>query len=94
MLRSFLIGAITGGALVWIWRDRLRESLARLTSEVRTRAAQGLQSIERTADRAFDGAAAPLRRAEATLEETKATVAEALRAGQEAIQPRPDERRE
>jgi hypothetical protein len=51
------------------------------------RAADGLQAVEETAERAFDRAAAPLRRAEEMIDHGKAQVSDTLRAAERTIRP-------
>lgn len=89
MIRSFLLGAVAGGVAVWVWREQIRGFLDQKTRTVRSRAADGLQSVEETAERLLDRTATPLRRAEEMLDDTKARIGETLRAGQEAIRPSP-----
>lgn len=87
MVRSFVLGVITGGLTVWFWRDEIEAYLERKTRTARSRAAHGLQTVEETAERVLDRAAAPLRKAEQVLDGTKAKVGQTLRAGQDAIRP-------
>lgn len=48
MIRSFLLGAIVGGAAVWLYKDEIREYVDDMTSGLRDRAASGLeQAAER-----------------------------------------------
>jgi len=44
VIRSFLFGALIGGAAVWIYRDQLREYVDDKTKVARSRAADTLQS--------------------------------------------------
>lgn len=87
MIRSFAVGALVGGLIVWRWRDEFREYVVNRTRRLRLRAADRLQSVEATATSAFDHAAQPLRRAEAALDHVKDHVRDALRTGQDAIRP-------
>jgi hypothetical protein len=48
VIRSFLLGAIVGGAAVWWYKDELREYVDDMTVGLRDRAAAGL---EQAADR-------------------------------------------
>ena len=43
MIKSFLIGAIAGGAAVWLYGDQLREYVDDVTSDLRGQAAAGLE---------------------------------------------------
>lgn len=63
MIKSFLAGAIAGGAAMWIWGDRIRNAIDQATSGVRTRAAEQLhevadtlQSVADTVDHGLTGA--------------------------------------
>lgn len=58
MVKSFLAGALAGGAIVWIWRDRIEEMIDDATSNVRARTAEQLH-----------GAADTLQNVAATVEE-------------------------
>lgn len=48
MIRSFLVGAVAGGAVMWLWGDRIREAVDEATSGVRTRAAERVQGAAET----------------------------------------------
>jgi len=63
VIKSFLAGAIAGGAAMWIWGDRIRNAIDQATSGVRTRAAEQLhevadtlQSVADTVDHGLTGA--------------------------------------
>jgi len=45
VVKSFLVGAIAGGAVVWLWGDRVREAVDDATSGVRTRTAERLHGV-------------------------------------------------
>jgi hypothetical protein len=87
MVRSFLAGVVTGGVLVWLFRDEIQAYLDEQARVARAGAADGLHAVEATAERTFDRAAAPLRRAEEMLDHGKAQVGEALRAAERTIRP-------
>jgi hypothetical protein len=72
---QFLIGAVAGGVAAWHWRDDIRRYMDQKLPDVRSRAADRLQSFERTADNALDRA--------------RTRLSENLRAGQRVIRPRP-----
>ena len=59
------------------------------TRGMRTTVAKGLRAVEETAGLVLDRGDEALRRADDFLQDTKAHVSEALRAGQEAIRPAP-----
>ena len=48
MIKSFLVGAISGGVAMWLWGDQIREALDDATSGVRTRSAEQLQGVADT----------------------------------------------
>lgn len=48
MIKTFLAGAIMGSAVMWMWGDRIRELIDDKTSDVRARAAEGLQGAADT----------------------------------------------
>jgi hypothetical protein len=89
MIRSFVVGALVGGFVVWRWQGEIRAWLADRTRGVRLTAADRLQSVEQTAESVLDHAARPLRRVEAAIDQAKAQVRDTLRAGQDAIRPDP-----
>jgi hypothetical protein len=69
---GFLIGAVTGGMLVWLWGERVRD-LSGATSQARTKVADGLENVQHRAEEAMDSAKQRLR--------------SGLQAGQEYIRP-------
>ena len=87
MLRGFFAGMVTGGVIVWFFRDDIQAYLDEQARLARVRTADRLQSVEETAERAFDRAAAPLRRAEEMLDHGKAQVSDTLRAAERTIRP-------
>lgn len=63
MIKSFVLGAITGAAVMWFYGDQIRETVDDATSGVRTRAAEQmhnvadtLQSVADTVDQGLSGA--------------------------------------
>lgn len=87
MIRSFVVGALVGGLVVWRWRPQIEAYVAAQTRGVRRTAADRLQSVEETAERVLDHTARPLRRVESALDQAKTQIRDTLRAGQEAIRP-------
>jgi hypothetical protein len=70
---GFLIGAVTGGVLVYLYGERMR-NLPDVTSEAaRTKVAEGLENVQHRAEGAIDTAKERLR--------------SGLQAGQEYIRP-------
>ncbi len=86
---GFILGAITGAAIVWFWRRELEDFARDKTRGVRTQAAEGLQAVADSTGKVFDRGEDALRRAEEVLQETKRQVGDALRTGQDAIRPTP-----
>jgi len=88
-IEGFLLGAMTGAAIVWFWRRELEDYARDQTRGVRTQAAEGLQAVAEGTEKVLDRGGDALRRAEDVLQDTKAQVGDALRRGQEAIRPTP-----
>jgi hypothetical protein len=66
VIKSFLAGAIAGGAAMWLWGDRIRDAIDEATSGARTRAADRLhgvadtlQSVADTVDQGLSGTTQP-----------------------------------
>jgi hypothetical protein len=85
---AFVLGAIMGAAVVWLWGREMEEYVAERTRGVRTKAAVGVRAVEETAGKALDRGGDALRRADEFLQDTKQHVSEALRVGEEAFAPR------
>jgi hypothetical protein len=83
--RVFLLGAIVGGAAVWLWGREVEAYVEEKTRGVRTTVAEGVRAVEETAGQVLDRGGEALRRAEDFLEDTKTHMSEALQAGREAI---------
>ena len=90
---GFILGAITGAAIVWFWRREIEDYLQGKTRGVRTRAAEGLRAVEEGTGKVLDRGGEALRRAEGILQDTKEQVGDALRSGQDAIRPTPSTRK-
>jgi hypothetical protein len=84
---GFILGAITGAAIVWFWRRQIEDYARDKTRGVRTQAAEGLRAVEEGTGKVLDHGGAALRRAEEFLQDTKKQVGDALRTGQDAIRP-------
>jgi hypothetical protein len=85
----FVVGAITGAAVVWLWGREMEEFVEDRTRGVRTKAAEVVRAVEETAGRVLDRGGAVLHRADEFLQGTKEQVSETLRAGEDAIRPAP-----
>jgi hypothetical protein len=83
----FVLGAIMGAAVVWLWGQEMEEYVQERTRGVRTKAAESVRAIEGTAGKVLDRSGVALRRADEFLQDTKQHVTEALQAGEEAIRP-------
>jgi hypothetical protein len=66
VIKSFLVGAIAGGAVVWVWRDEIRAAIDDATTDVRARTAEQLhgvadtlQTVADTVDQGLSGATPP-----------------------------------
>jgi hypothetical protein len=73
---GFLIGAVTGGMLVYLYGERMR-NVSDTTNQARAKVAEGLENVQHRAEGAIDSAKERLR--------------SGLQAGQEYIRP-PGER--
>jgi hypothetical protein len=67
---GFILGAITGAAIVWFWRRELEGYARDKTRGVRPQAATGLQAVEEGTPKVLDRGGEALRRAEDVLQET------------------------
>jgi gas vesicle protein len=90
---GFVLGAIMGAAVAWLWGRQMEEYVQEKTRGVRTKAAEGVRAVEETTGKVLDRGGEALRRADEFLQDTKGQVSEALRAGQEAIRPAPADRK-
>ena len=84
---GFILGALTGAAIVWFWRRELEDYARDKTRGVRAQAAEGLQAVAEGTETVFDRGGDALRRAEAVLQDTKVQVGDVLRTGEDAIRP-------
>jgi hypothetical protein len=73
MLGSLILGAIIGGAVVWYWKDEMRQRLNEKTHNLRLRAVEGLEAAEK--------------KAEVLIDRAKPQITAKIRAGREAIRP-------
>jgi hypothetical protein len=89
---AFVLGMTTGAVLAWLWGREIESYVGEQTRGVRARAAEGMRAVDEKTGQVLDRGGHSLRRAEGFLQDTKAHVSEALRAGQEAIRPAPTPR--
>jgi hypothetical protein len=85
----FVVGAIIGAAVVWLWGREMEEFVEDRTRGVRTKAAEAVRAVEETAGKVLDRGGDVLHRADQFLQGTKEQVSDALRAGEDAIRPAP-----
>ena len=87
--RAFVLGAIMGAAVVWLWGREMEAYVEDRTRGVRAKAAEAVRAVEETAGKVLDRGGDVLHRADEFLQDTKEQVSEALRAGEDAIRPAP-----
>ena len=67
VIKSLLVGAIAGAAVMWIYGDRIRDYIDDVTMNMRERAAAGLEGaaerLQSVADTVEDGLSGAARRA-------------------------------
>lgn len=74
--RLALTGTIVGATVVWFWREQLAAQVEEKSRGLRTKAADGLEIVEK--------------QAEALIDRAKPQITSTLRAGKEAIRPSDD----
>ena len=84
---TFVLGVIMGAAVVWLWGREVEQYVKARTRGMRTKAAEGVRAVEKTAGKVLDRGGDVLRRADEVLQDTKQHVSEVLRAGEDAIRP-------
>jgi hypothetical protein len=87
-----ILGAIMGGAVVWLWGREMEEYVEGKTGGVRTKAAEAVRTIGEKAGKVLDRGGDVLHRADEFLQDTKEYVSGAVREGQGAIRPAPASR--
>jgi hypothetical protein len=45
---AFVLGAMTGAVVVWLWGRKIEDRIADKTRAIRTKAADGIQAVEET----------------------------------------------
>jgi hypothetical protein len=86
---AFILGAIMGAAVMWLWGREMEAFVEERTRGVRTKAAEAVRAVEEKARKVLDRGGEVLHRADAFLQDTKEHVSEALRAGEATIRPAP-----
>jgi hypothetical protein len=77
---AFVLGAIVGAAVVWLWGREMEEYVEETARGVRTKAAEGVRAVEEKAGKVLDRGGDALRRVGDLLRDTKDEVAEVPRA--------------
>jgi hypothetical protein len=90
---AFVLGAIMGAAVVWLWGREMEDFVQERTRGVRMKAAEGVRAVEEGTGKVLDRGGEALRRVDEFLQDTKEHVTEALRAGEDAIRPAPAARK-
>ena len=85
----FVLGAITGAVVTWLWVREIADYVGEQTRRVRAGAAEGMRAVDEKAGQVLDRSGHSLRRAEGFLQDTKEHISEA---GEEAIRPAPTSR--
>ena len=85
--KIFVLSAIIGATVVWLWGRQMEEYVTERTRGVRTKAAEGVRAVEEKAEQVLDRGGDALHRVDDFLQHTKEHVSDALRAGQDAIRP-------
>ena len=83
----FVLGTITGAAIVWLWGKKIEDYAGEKTRGVRAQVAAGMQAVEEKTGQVLDRSRNSLRRAEEFLQDTKEHVSDTLQAGQKVIRP-------
>ena len=86
---AFVLGAVMGAVVVWLWGREMEAYVEESTRGVRTKVAEGVRAVEEMAGKVLDRGEDVLYRADEFLQDTKEQVGDALRAGEDAIRPAP-----
>ena len=78
---AFILGAIVGAAVVWLWGREMEEYVEQTTRRVRTKAAEGVRAVEEKAGKVLDRGADTLRRIDEFVQDTREKVGSFGRAG-------------
>ena len=69
--RAFVLGAVLGAAVVWLWGRQIGEYVQETTRGVRMKAAEGVRAVEETAGKVLDRGGDALHRVDDFLQDTK-----------------------
>jgi gas vesicle protein len=86
---AFVLGAIVGAAIVWLWSREIGVCVEERARAVRTKTAEGVQAVQAKAGKVLDRGADALRRVDDFLQDTREDVSKALQAGREAMRSAP-----
>ena len=86
---AFVLGAVMGAVVVWLWGREMEAYVEESTRGVRTKVAEGVRAVEEMAGKVLERGGDVLYRADEFLQDTKEQVGDALRAGEDAIRPAP-----
>jgi hypothetical protein len=75
--KVFVLGAIMGAAVVWLWGREMEEYVEEKTRGVRTRAAEGLRAVEEKAGKVLGRGGDALHRVDEFFQDTREDVSEA-----------------
>ena len=89
---AFVLGAVLGAAVVWLWGRQIGEYVQGRTRGAHVKAAEGVRAAEEKAGQVLDRGGDALHRLDDFLQRSKEHVSEALRTGQDAIRPARGER--
>ena len=84
---TFVLGAIVGGVIGWLWGREIEDYVGEKTRGVRTKAVEALHAVDERTGKVLDRGTDVLRRADEFLQGAKEHVSEALQAGQETVRP-------
>ena len=70
--RVFVLGAIVGAAVVWLWGRDVKEYVEAKTRRVRTKAAEGVRAVEEKSAEVLDRGSDVLHRVEKAIRPTSA----------------------
>jgi hypothetical protein len=68
---AFVLGAVVGAVVVWLWGREMEEYVKDKTRGVRTKAAEGVRVVGEKAGKVLDRGGDALRRADELLQDTK-----------------------
>ena len=70
---AFILGTITGAAVIWLWGREIRGSVRGRTRELRAKAADGIRAVETQTGKVLEHVSDALRAGEAAIRPASAT---------------------